>query len=216
MSRILFLLLSAALTGAAVAQNSRPAAQSQRDAIRVTAYSSGVFQLVQGKVSARVNLQNQIAGCTTGTYDGADPKSRPSGGAANTRVIDLVQKRGFWYLTFQAILGSGCNVQGLCGAGSAISLVWLELNSTLQVLSQQTEALEDCFSNTYLTRWSGKNRDDAPDTDDPTLELRGGVLEVSTEKSDYDTKLDTLTTVRYQRAFPEKGLVILVKKVAQK
>lgn len=99
-----------------------PAQQSREDEVRVTAFPVGMFRLSAGRLTANVNLRDQLSGCRSGTYDGTDPDSRPSG-EARTRVIDLVNKNGAWYLTFQATLQGNCNVQGMCGAGTDTTLV---------------------------------------------------------------------------------------------
>lgn len=88
-----------ALTGCVAAAHSGvPAQQSRQDPVRVTAFPKGVFRLASGRLSSTVNLLDQLAGCTTGIYDATDQGSRPSGGEARVRVIDLVRKGGAWYL----------------------------------------------------------------------------------------------------------------------
>lgn len=210
MNRTLPTVIVVLLTGGALA--GIPAQQSPRDPIRVTAFKNGVFGLSLGAMKKSVRLEG-IAGCTSGTYDGSDPKSRPSGGEADTRVLDLVQKGGFWYLTFQTTLNSGCNVMGFCGAGLAVSLVWLKLNSSLTATEKQVERIEDCVSNTSLTHWSGKSAAKAPDAYNPRLGLQAGLLELTYESDDYDKTLKTVYSLRYDHRAPKQGLKVSSEEV---
>ena len=217
----LTLTLVALLSGAALAQPlSSPAQQSPSDQVRVTAFPKGSFQLRQGQLMKRIDLQNSLPGCTTGAYDTSDPNSQPTGGAydsdpnfvtggaAQTRVIDLVGKNGWWYLTFQARLGSSCNVQGLCGAGTALSLVWLKLDARLRPVARQVETVNECFSETVLTGW-GKARPSANgNPDDIDLEMVRGVLNITYQQSDYAAKTQTDSKLIYRHAQPELGLKV--------
>ncbi|WP_425146496.1 hypothetical protein [Deinococcus sp.] len=197
------------LSGAVLAATGLPAQQSQRDAVRVTAFPKGIFRLTSGRLSNQVNLGSQLPGCTSGLYDGSDPGSRPSGGAATTRVIDLVRKGTAWYLTFQTTLNSGCNVQGLCGAGTSSALIWLKLTPALRVAAKQLEVIEDCPSNLTLASFTGMPASDPEPQAIPRLELRRGILEaVSVLPGD---KLgETRQTVRYRHAFAEQGLSVSI------
>jgi len=205
MNSTLFTVAAVLLTSGALA--GIPTQQSARDPIRVNASKNGVFGLSLGAVKTSVRLEG-IAGCTGGIFDGSDPKSRPSGGEADTRVIDLLQKGGFWYLTFQTTLSSGCNVMGFCGAGEAVSLVWLKLEKSLKLAGKQVEILEDCRSNTSLTGWSGKSSAKSPDLDNPKLELRSSLLELTYESNHYEKQVQTVSSLRYDRRAPERGFKV--------
>ena len=209
-------VLIALLASAALAQTGLPANQSAKDPIRITAFPEAVFRLVQGGSSSTVRLQGDIAGCTTGTYDGSDPKSKPEGGAASTRVLDMVQKGSLWFVVFQTSLGSGCNVQGRCGAGTAVSVVWLKLDAKLKLLAKQAVIVEECLTDTGLVRWAGRKRDEARDADYPLLEMRSGVLEVVFERDDYTEKVKTVSTLVYDRRSPERGFQLAQKQFALK
>lgn len=198
-----------ALSGSVLAAGV-PAQQAKADRVRVTAYADGIFRLTTGPASSRLDLSDRLSGCTTGTYDGSDPQSRPSGGAAQTRVLDLVQKGGFWYLTFQASLESNCNVQGECGAATDTTLVWLKLTPALRVAARQTEVIEDCRAGRNIVSTAGSDETD----DVPRLDLRGGVLRVVSLKSDYVANSGVQTTLRYLHAAPQRGLTVSSKKVA--
>lgn len=198
-----------ALAGSALAAGV-PAQQGKSDRVRVTAYADGIFRLTTGQVSSRLDLSDRLSGCTTGTYDGSDPQSRPSGGEAQTRVLDLVQKGGVWYLTFQASLESNCNVQGECGAATDTTLVWLKLTPALRVAARQTEVLGDCRAGWNIVSTAG------PDETGDVLRLglRGGVLQVVSLKSDYVANSGLQTTLRYLHTAPQRGLTMSSEEVA--
>jgi hypothetical protein len=160
------LIVLFALTSFVFAQQGSPAEQSSSDPVKITAFPNGIFKFAQGKSNGSSNLQGEIAGCTTGTYDGSDPKSKPSGGAASTRVIDQIRKGAFWYTVFQTVLGSGCNVQGMCGAGSAVTVVWLKLDAKLKVISRKAVIVEDCMTDTGTRKFAGKTGDEIKDSFD--------------------------------------------------
>jgi hypothetical protein len=201
-------------SASALAQKGVPAQQSRGDAVRVTAFPKGMFRLSSGKLAANVNLRDQLSGCWSGTYDGSDPNSRPSGGEAQTRVIDLVRKSGAWYLTFQATLQGGCNVQGMCGAGTDTTLIWLKLTPALKMVGRQAEVIEDCAGNVSIDHYTGMKAGQT-EPSETRLELQGGLLEVvpTTPTSAPDTT--TYTTVRYQHAFPEQGLKVSSKQAVR-
>ena len=228
MKRLTF-TLGTLLTGAALAQPlASPAQQSPSDQVRVTAFPKGIFQLRQGRLIKRVDLQNALPGCTTGGYDISDPNSPPTGGAydsdpsfvtggaAQTRVIDLVRKNGWLYLTFQAGLGSSCNVQGLCGAGTALSLVWLKLDARLRPVARQVEPVNECFTETVLTGWEKASSSDNGNPDDVDLEMVGGVLDITYQQSDFVAQTQTDSRLIYRHARPELGLQISSKRVPLK
>ena len=193
------------------AQQGSPAEQGSSDPIKITAFSNAIFKLRQGKLNGSVTLQGEIAGCTAGTYDGSDPNSKPSGGAAATRVIDEIRKGAFWYLTFQTTLGSGCNVQGMCGAGSAVSVVWLKLDAKLKVISRKAVIVVECLTNTGLSKWAGRTGNDVMDSTDPKLRMVAGKLELEYQTEDYNMKQKTVSSLRYDRRTPEKGLIVSSK-----
>lgn len=199
-------LLAALVLGAAVAAGV-PAAQSPADRVRVTAFPRGEFVLAEGRRAVRVNLANRLAGCTAGLYDGSDPKSRPEGGEATTRVLDLVRRGNGWFLTFQATLQANCNVMGECGAGRAVTLVWLRLGADLRVQDRQTAVVADCRRGLDLVDWTGRVEGRPLDGDDPALEVRGGALKAESALTRADGT-EARSTVRYERARAERGLIV--------
>jgi hypothetical protein len=204
-----------ALSGLVFAQ-SRPAQQSPKDPIRITAFPNAIFKFRQGNLNGGITLQGDIAGCTTGTYDGSDPNSKPSGGAATTRVIDEIRKGTFWYVTFQTTLGSGCNIQGMCGAGSGVSVVWLKLDAKLKVISRKAVIVVECLTNTGLSKWAGRTGNDVMDSSDPKLRMVAGRLELEFQTENFNTKQKTISSLRYDRRTPEKGLIVSSKTFAIK
>jgi hypothetical protein len=199
------------LSSLVFAQQASPAEQGSSDPIKITAFPNGVFKFRQGKLNGSLNLQGEIAGCTSGTYDGSDPKSKPQGGAASTRVIDQIRKDAFWYTVFQTVLGSGCNVQGLCGAGSAVSVAWLKLDAKLKVISRKVVIVTECLTATGATKWAGQTGDEIKDLFDPQFRLVAGKLEIEFESDDFNTKQRTISSLKYDRKSPEKGLIVSSK-----
>lgn len=203
-----------ALSGMIFAQ-SIPAKQSSSDDIKITAFPNAIFKFRQGSLESKISLQGDIAGCTTGSYDGSNPKSKPSGRAATTRVIDMMWRdrtdESPVKITFQTTLGSGCNVQGMCGAGSAVTVVWLELDPNLKLISKQAVIVQDCLTNTSLTQWVGKTGDDVLDSTDPKFRLREDNLEIVFETEDYNKKQKVVSILRYSKNASQKGLIISSK-----
>jgi hypothetical protein len=206
-----FLITLFALSSFVFAQQGLPAEQGSSDPIKITAFPNAIFKFSQGKLNGSINLQGDIAGCTTGSYDGSDPKSNPSGGAASTRVIDQIRKGAFSYTVFQTVLGSGCNVQGRCGAGSAVTVVWLKLNAKLKATSRKAVIVTECMTDTGTTKWAGQSGDEIKDLFDPQFRLVAGKLEIGFETEDFNTKQKIVSSLRYDRRAPEKGLVVSSK-----
>ena len=208
-----------ALSGLVFAQ-SIPAQQNKNDDIKVTAFPNGVFKLNWHGLVRNISLQGEIGGCTSGSYDGSDPKSKPSGGAAITRVIDLMfrdrTKDSPAYLTFQTTLGSGCNVQGRCGAASAVTVVWLELDPNLKVVSKRAVIVQECLTDTSLMQWVGKTGDEILDANEPKFRLRAGKLEIVFETEDLTKKQKVVSVLRYFKDTPAKGLIVSSKTFATK
>jgi hypothetical protein len=210
-SKILgFLTFFVVVWGIALAQ-SMPAQQSPRDPVRIVGLTGAQLRFTLGSVSSSVNLTNDLSGCTAGTYDGSDPKSRPSPTPLNPRVLDQVQKNARWYVVLQLSQQGNCNVQGMCGASTTINVVWLELNAQLALLRKQSVAVEHCVTETVLTDWAGRVRNAVRDGQTPSFELRNGLLLLSYQQNDYTKKVTTISSLRYDRRAPERGLVVSSK-----
>lgn len=227
------LLINATLSVASAAFG-LPAKQAAQNPVQLTAFPLGIFSVQAGPLSRRLDLSGDLPGCTSGTFNILDPKSLPTGGAydsdptfvtggaADTRVIDLVRRDPFWYLTFQARLPSNCSVQGRCGGGTLLSLVWLKLSAQLEVAAKQVETLSDCYTDTALNSISpgGQAAGKADEELDPSgveLKLTGvgkeaGLALIYT-RPNLEAKTQTVSQLRYHHAQPQSGLKISRKTV---
>jgi hypothetical protein len=205
----LFALTSLVFAQSSPAQSS-PAQQASSDPIKITAFPNAIFKFRQGSLNSSINLRGDIAGCTSKIYDGTNPKLESVTAVASTRVIDQIRKGKFWYTVFQTVLNSGCNVQGICGAASNVSIVWLKLDTKLKVISRKAVIVVECLTNTSLTKWIGKTGEEMNDLIDPKLQMQAGKLELEFQTNDY-TRQKTVSSLRYDRRLPEKGLVVSSK-----
>lgn len=197
------LLLSLLALGATFARaDTQPAQQGKQDPIRITSLNDGRFRFTLGGHSAVLDLRGSIGGCTASLYDGGS--GQQYGGSVRARVLDEVQRAGWWYVLMQVNTNSGCNVQGLCGAGFSTDLIWLKLDVGLKAAARQTARVEDCLTNTELTRFVGKQREG----DSAALEMRGGVLSLEASTTDYTAKKVGVLNLRYDRRSPERGLLL--------
>ncbi|WP_019586791.1 hypothetical protein [Deinococcus apachensis] len=197
---VLFTVLLA-LGGSPAWADTQPAEQGRGDAIRVTSLNDGRFRFVLGPAQSVLDLGSGLSGCTGSLYDGATGEQY--GGNVRARVLDEVRGAGFWYVVMQVNTNTGCNVQGLCGAGLSTDMLWLKLDVRLRAVARQAASVEDCGTDTELTQFDGRR----PEGDDPRLEMRGGVLSLESRQDDYTRKVTTVTALRYDRRSPERGLV---------
>ncbi|WP_293913966.1 hypothetical protein [Deinococcus sp.] len=203
----------------------RPAQQSPRDPVRLTGLPNGVVVFSQGRTTGRADLSGQLHGCTAATYDPtasgfqeSQRVGRRPGAALNAHVVDLVRSRGQWYFTFQVGLSPNCNVQGQCGAGTNIDLVWVKLSPSLKVLGKQVEVVEDCRSDTNAQDYTGVQDTRQASYDQPLLGLRGGVLKVTRATPAPDNQVGSyrVQTLSYSRAAPQRGIQVGAVKVVTK
>ncbi len=198
------------LVGAAFAQSSQRATQSASDPIRITSLDDGRFRFARGETQVVHNFQANLSGCAGTLYDGAT--GQEYGGSVRARVLDETHQGKLWYVVMQVTTNTGCNVQGMCGAGTSLDVIWLKFDANLKLLKKQAVMLEDCRSSTVLTRFDGKSTDGQ----DTALEMRNGVLSLQSSRDDYAKKTTSLLSLRYDRRTPERGLVILRKTVPTK
>jgi hypothetical protein len=196
------------LCGFVLAQQSQPAAQSKKDPIQITGLRDAKLRFQLGRHSRTLDLKADLNGCWTALFDPRDSKSRPEKITLLPRVLDEVLKAGFWYVTLQINLNGGCNVQGYCGAGSVTQVLWFKFESNLKAVGRQSVMVSDCATNTELLKFTGRGGFDDLQT---TLEMRGGVLELSFERANYRSKINTVSKLRYDRRHPENGLLISSK-----
>jgi hypothetical protein len=177
--------------------------------IKVTPLKKGKVQLARGKVKSVLDLSKDVSGCIV-AYDRSDPKA----GKIDTTdfdKIDEVVKGGKTYLLMVSEINSGCNITGECGAATDLTLVWLKLNSRLQIESKKAVAVQSCF-------WGDINMIDDGETSDETdssgnFEFKKGVLSLEFETNRYKTDLEySVTSVKYNHAAAEKGLIVKTEK----
>ena len=193
------------LAGLTFAQSSQRAAQSPKDPIQITSLDDGRFKFIKGSRSAVYSLQANIHGCTGQIFDfGTGEKF---GGSVRARVPDQVSKPGLVYVVMQVTTNTGCNVQGMCGAGTTTDLIWLKFDTSLKVITRASAMVADCATSTSITELNGKPAPELEDTE-LKLEMRGGILQLKYQDDDSTNKITTVTTLRYNHQTPERGLVI--------
>jgi hypothetical protein len=180
--------------------------------IKVTPLKKGKVQLARGAVKSVLDLSKDISGCIV-TYDRGDPKA----GKMDTTdfdKIDEVVKGGKTYLLLVSEINSGCNVSGECGAATDLTLVWLKLNSRLQIESKKAVAVQSCFWGDISMIDDGETTNETDSTGN--FKFSKGILALEFETNRYKTDLEyTVTSVKYNRAAAEKGLIVKTDKRAR-
>ncbi len=179
-----------------------------KSGLQIRYLQAGKLRLSNGKLTQTLDLSNDFSGCLQ-QYDGwSDPKGRKRFDSSSIEILDKTRKDGFYYIILGARLGSNCNVQGMCGAGTNYTLVWLKLNAKLEIEKKQAEVVEDCRADLIMTEpesdyESGKSN----------LKLIKGVLQVKYEKTDYREKASTVISyqLKYDRNSPEQGFIVSTK-----
>ncbi|MFN7927834.1 MAG: hypothetical protein U0Y68_07785 [Blastocatellia bacterium] len=179
--------------------------QGKNDPVKITYLQHGVLKLQSRTAQAMINVKKDLYGCLR-LYDGSDPKSRPSATDAITiRVLDEVIKGDKFFLLLQISTGSGCNVQGRCGAGEEIGVYWWQFNSALKQENYQHALIDSCQQDVALEEWDGKRKDDQ----ELKLETRNGKLALKYTKHDYaQNKGEKRYSLTYDRTAPEQGLQV--------
>jgi hypothetical protein len=178
-------------------------AQSKAAKLKATSLKKGKVQLARGALKSIIDLSKDVSGCIT-VYDRSDPKGKKID-TTDISLFDSVVKGGKTYVVLQAEINSGCNVTGECGAATDTTLVWLKLNSALKVESKKAVVVQSCFwGDINLTEESGD------------IKLKGGKLSLQIETNLYKTDLEySVSTITYDRASPEKGIVVKTEKPAR-
>ncbi len=202
-----------ALCGLVFAQQSQPATQNKKDPIQITGLQAAQLRFQLGRNSKTLDLKAELNGCWSAIFDATDSKTPPEKVVLFPRVLDEVLKAGFWYVTLQINLNSDCNVQGYCGAGSVTQVLWFQFDRQLKAIGRQSVMVSDCATNTELLNFNGRGGFDDINTE---LEMRGGILELSFERADFTTKINTVSKLRYDRRLPERGLLVSSKTFALK
>ena len=193
------------LAGLAFAQSSQRAVQSVKDPIQITSLNDGRFKFFKGSRSAVYSFRANIHGCTGTIFDFSTGKK--FGGSVRARVIDQVSKPGLTYVVMQVTTNTGCNVQGMCGAGITTDLIWLKFDVNLKIITRASAMVADCATSTGITEINNKPAVGLEDTE-LKLEMRGGALQLRYQDDDFTNKITTVTTLHYNRKMPERGLVI--------
>jgi hypothetical protein len=188
--------------GVVLAQTGQPAVQNPRDPIQITSLNDGQFRFARGRTRTVYDLKSSLSGCYGALFDGAT--GQKLGGSVRARVLDQTAQKGFWYVVMQVTTNTGCNVQGMCGAGLSEDVIWLKFDATLKLLARQAAMVEDCRTSMELSRFDGKRKEG----EGVILETRAGVLSLDSKLSNFEKKTATLTTLRYDRRTPDRGLVI--------
>jgi hypothetical protein len=197
-----------ALCGFVIAQQIKPAAQSKNDPIQITGLQNAQLRFQIGRSIQTLDLRGDLNGCTSALFDPRDSKSSFEKIILSPRVLDEVLKAGFWYVTLQINLNGGCNVQGYCGAGSVTQVLWFKFDRKLKAITRKSVTVSDCATNIELLKFTGRGGFDDLNTE---LEMRGGLLELSFQKANFNAKINTVSKLRYDRRQPENGLVISTK-----
>lgn len=179
--------------------------QGKNDPVKITYLQHGVLKLQSRTAQATVNVKKDLYGCLR-LYDGSDPKSKPAAtDAISIRVLDEVVKGDKIFLLLQISTGSGCNVQGRCGAGEEIGVYWWQFNSALKQEKYQHALITSCQQDVELEEWDSKRKDQYA----VNLETRNGKLALKYTKHDYaQNKGDKSYSLTYDRTAPEQGLQI--------
>jgi hypothetical protein len=207
-TRVLFACCLLAIFGFALAQQVQPAAQSKKDPIQIAGMQDARLRFKLGRWVKTLDLKGELNGCWSAIFDATDSKTPPAKVTLFPRVLDEVQKSGFWFVVLQINLNSGCNVQGYCGAGSVTQVFWFQFDRRLNAMRRQSVMVSDCATNVEPLKFTGRGGFDDIQTQ---LEMRRGILELSFERADYSSKINTVSRLRYDRRIAEKGLLVSSK-----
>jgi hypothetical protein len=179
-------------------------AQSKASKIKVTPLKRGKVQLARGAVKSILDLSKDISGCIV-TYDPTTPRVRID--TTDFSKVDEAVKGGKTYLLLVSEINSGCKVTGECGAATDLTLVWLKLNSQLKIESKKAVVVQSCF-------WGDIEFVD--DGNDDHFKLDRGKLALQFETNRFKSNLEySVTTVKYDHAQAERGIVINTEKPAR-
>jgi len=170
--------------------------------LTVTPLKKGLVKLTRGGVARIVDLSKNISGCIL-VNDGAGKKFDSSFFVG----VDSVIKNGKTYLVLLAQAGASCNVMGYAGADIDLTLIWLKLSGRLQVEDKKAVVVESrAYQEVGLTL--PETFQDRKGNRRPFRLIRGKLL-VKFETNRYLTDEPySLSTLRYARNQPEKGLVV--------
>lgn len=172
--------------------------------IKVYSVRGKQIRIVAGTKRTLVDLTDDISGCLE-LFDYSYPPPRKWKQALAIKLIDTVRKDNKHYLALLTSAQSNCNVQGVCGAATDYTLIWLKLGAGLELEEKKSAVIEDCKSIIHLVD-PGYDRSD----ETPSIKLVGGKLTIEYGNT-IDDNVRTLSQLVYDRTFPEQGFVITTK-----
>lgn len=201
----IYFLLATLFIAAGAQTPQRYVTQGKNDPVKITYLQHGVMKLQSRTAQATINVKKDLYGCLR-LYDSSDPKSKPAAtDAISIRVLDEVVKGDKIFLLLQISTGSGCNVQGRCGAGEEIGVYWFQFNSALKQEKYQHALITSCQQDVELEEWDSKRNNDQ----ELKLDMRNGKLALKYIDHDYgQNKGDKSYSLTYDRTAPEQGLQI--------
>lgn len=169
----------------------------------------GKARLTLGKISKIVDLSKNVSGCLS-VYDGTDPKGARSSYKNYLKVVDKARKDDYLYIVLLASGQGNCNVQGMCGAATDYSLIWLKLDQKLTVADKKSVTVESCRGNIEL------KKPELSETDYQNgfkLALQNKTLAVEFEENrDSEPNAYKYFRLTYNAAEPEKGFTVVDEK----
>jgi hypothetical protein len=177
--------------------------------LTVTPLKKGMVKLKRGRITRVVDLSKDVSGCIL-VNDGAGKKFDSSFFVG----VDSVIKNGKTYLVLLAQAGASCNVMGYAGADTDLTLIWLKMNSRLQVEDKKAVVVESrAFFDVGLV--SPQIEVVAHHNTRP-FKLINGKLRVRFETNPHLIGQPySLSTLRYHRTRPEKGLAVKTVKLTR-
>ncbi len=205
-SIFLALIFSPVAQGKQTKPAPKPRAQNTAS-IKVYPARGKRIRIVAGTQRILVDLTKEVSGC----LDIVDsyPSKRVYKQPLAVRVIDRVRKDDKDYLVLLAGAQSNCNVNGMCGAVTDRTLIWMKLGADLKLEEKKAEIIENCFSNIYISYPEYDGVDDSP------IKLMDGKLTVEYGDTE-DDNVRTLSRLVYDRQSPERGFVITTKEKKSK
>ena len=209
MSRFFLILCSLIIFLPANVHAQQTVINNQNKLPLVRTLSVGKARLTLGKITKIVDLSEDISGCLS-VYDGTDPKRTRSNYRDYLKVVDKTRKDNYFYIVLLASGQGNCNVQGMCGAATDYTLIWLKLDEKLVVADKKSVTIENCRGNLSLVK-------PQPTEDDYQngfkLALQNKTLAVEFEEDRYsEPSAYKYYRLTYDAAEPEKGFTVIDEK----
>lgn len=186
-----------ACTGASAAHRLRPV-HADVAGFAVESLGGGRVRLEWRGGQRELALAEDISGCTGELWDHSTEERFDA--SPELEVLDEVEAGGFGYLVLMATAQSNCSIQGMCGAATDATLIWLKLSKALDLVDKQTFVLEDCREG----RGAKVDLADGDFLKAKDLPWRGSRLEVAF--IEYLTPTEAEGQLTYDRSHPDLGL----------